>query len=35
MKSILVVYALLLALILGGCSAVTNYRRYEFFLGEN
>ena len=34
MKAILAGYALLLVLILGGCSAVTNYRRYEFFLGE-
>jgi len=34
MKAALVAYALLLSLVLGGCSAVTNYRRYEFFLGE-
>lgn len=32
MKAILV--GLILALLLSGCSAVTNYRRYEFFLGE-
>lgn len=25
---------LLLALVLAGCSAVTNYRKYEFFLHD-
>jgi hypothetical protein len=33
MKAILAGY-LLMVLCIGGCSAVTNYRRYEFFLGE-
>jgi hypothetical protein len=32
MKTILIGYALLLALILGGCSAATNYRKYDFYL---
>jgi hypothetical protein len=32
MKAILASYVLLLVVILGGCSAVTNYRKYELWL---